>query len=176
MLFGTEADGAKARADVIATYRPALDRPGDREKGRAAFLKTCGTCHRAEGQGVEVGPDLATVATRSPEDILIHVLDPNREVAPNYLNYNVATIDGRVASGIIASESASALVLKRAEGISEVVPRSQVEAIASTGISLMPEGLEKELAPNDLADVIAFIRSIDATRPAAPQKPGDGAR
>ncbi|MDR3618928.1 MAG: HEAT repeat domain-containing protein [Paludisphaera borealis] len=160
-LFGSDADGTKARTAVIQTYRPALDRPGDRVKGRAAFLKTCGTCHKAEGQGVEVGPDLATVATRSPEDILTHVLDPNREVAPTYLNYNVATVDGRVVSGIIASESASALVLKRAEGVSEVVPRSQIEAVASTGISLMPEGLEKDLTPNDLADVIAFIRSIN---------------
>jgi putative heme-binding domain-containing protein len=172
-LFGTEAEGAGARAAVIQAYRPAIDHPGDREKGRAAFLKACGTCHKAEGQGTEVGPDLATVASRSPEDILTHVLDPNREVAPTYLNYNVATIDGRVVSGIIASESASALVLRRAEGVSEVVPRSQIETIASTGISLMPEGLEKDLTPGDLADVIAFIRSID---PNAAQNPPGAAK
>ena len=64
-------------------------------RGAAVFLKVCATCHRAGGQGVDVGPDLATVAGRSPEDLLLHMLDPNREVAPNYVNYNVATTDGR---------------------------------------------------------------------------------
>ena len=124
------------------------------------FKKTCATCHRVQGQGTDVGPDLATVAGRSPDDLLLHVLDPNREVAPNYVNYNVATTDGRTVSGIIASESAAALTLKRAEGVTEVVPRSQIEAVASTGLSLMPEGLEKGLAPQDLADLIAFIKSL----------------
>ena len=162
--FG-DADAPRARGAVIAAYRPALDGEGDREKGRAVYLKNCATCHRAEGQGVEVGPDLATVASRSPEDILTHVLDPNREVAANYLNYNVATVDGRVISGIIASESAAALVLKRAEGVSEVVPRDQIDQIASTGISLMPEGLETDMPPADLKDLIAFVRSIRSASP-----------
>jgi len=162
--FG-DADAPRARGAVIAAYRPALDGEGDREKGRAVYLKNCATCHRAEGQGIEVGPDLATVASRSPEDILTHVLDPNREVAANYLNYNVATVDGRVISGIIASESAAALVLKRAEGVSEVVPRDQIDQIASTGISLMPEGLETDMPPADLKDLIAFVRSIRSASP-----------
>ncbi|MDG3002677.1 PVC-type heme-binding CxxCH protein [Paludisphaera mucosa] len=164
-LFGS-ADAPRERAAVIAAFRPALDGEGDREKGRAVYLKTCATCHRAEGQGVEVGPDLATVAARSPEDVLTHVLDPNREVAANYLNYNVATVDGRVISGIIASESTAALVLKRAEGVAEVVPRDQIEQIASTGISLMPEGLEKDLTSADFKDLIAFVRSIRSASPA----------
>jgi putative heme-binding domain-containing protein len=71
-----------------------------------------------------------------------------------------------VVSGIIAEESAAALVLKRAEGASDVIPREQIETVASTGISLMPEGLEKGLSTQDLADLIAFVRSI---RPAPPK-------
>jgi putative heme-binding domain-containing protein len=91
------------------------------------------------------------------------VLDPNREVASNYVNYNVALDDGRVVSGIIASETASALTLKRAEGVTDVVPRSQIEAVTSTGLSLMPDGLEKGLTAQDFADLIAFVKSIPAT-------------
>jgi putative heme-binding domain-containing protein len=157
-LFGADAPGG--RAAVLVAFRPSLEGEGDREKGMAVYVKACATCHKAEGQGVEVGPDLATVASRTPEDILTHVLDPNREIASNYLNYNVETADGRVVSGIIASESAAALVLKRAEGVTEVVPRDEIEQIASTGISLMPEGLEKDLTPDDFRDLIAFVRSI----------------
>jgi len=161
-LFGSATDASAERAATLKTYQAALEREGDREKGKVVYQQHCATCHQAEGLGVAVGPDLATVATRSPDDLLVHILDPNREVASNYLNYNVATVDGRVVSGIIASESASALVLKRAEGVSEVVPRDQIEEIGSTGISLMPEGLEKEMTPADTADLIAFIRSIQS--------------
>ncbi|WP_337175741.1 PVC-type heme-binding CxxCH protein [Paludisphaera sp.] len=157
-LFG--ADAPRERSAVIAAFRSALDGEGDRERGKAVHVKACATCHKAEGQGVEVGPDLATVAARTPEDLLLHILDPNREIAANYLNYNVETADGRVVSGIIASESAAALVLKRAEGVTEVVPRDEIEQVASTGISLMPEGLEKDLTPEEVRDLIAFVRSI----------------
>ena len=159
---------SRDRSQVVAAYRPAIELPGNRERGRDLFTKTCATCHQAEGHGTDVGPNLATVTNRSPEDLLVHILDPNREVAPNFVNYNVATEDGRVISGIIAEESAAALLLKRAEGASDVVPREQIEAVASTGLSLMPEGLEKGLTPQDFADLIAFVRSI---RPVAPSTP-----
>jgi putative heme-binding domain-containing protein len=124
------------------------------------FSKTCATCHQAEGLGVDVGPNLATVASRSPEDLLVHILDPNRELAPNFVNYNVALEDGRVASGIIASESANAISLKRAQGATDVIARDQITVISATGVSLMPEGLEKELSHQDIADLIVFLRSI----------------
>ena len=151
-----------ARGDVIASFRKALNLEGDREKGKAVFKKVCATCHKAEGTGVDVGPNLATVTGRTPEDLLIHILDPNREVAANFVNYNIATTDGRVVTGLIAEESVNALTLKRAEGVADVVPRSRIEAISSTGQSLMPEGLEKGLEAKDLADLIRYVRSIQA--------------
>src|SRR5262249_10958161 len=141
-VLAAEVLPARDRSQVVASYRRSLELAGNHQRGRAVFLKACSTCHQAEGQGVEVGPNLATVTNRSSEDLLVHILDPNREVAPNYLNYNVATEDGRIRSGIIAGESSLALVLKRAEGASDVVPRDQIESITSTGISLMPEGVE----------------------------------
>jgi putative heme-binding domain-containing protein len=162
-ILGAESSVSSDRQVARDALRPALALEGIASRGRAVFLKACATCHRAGGQGIEVGPDLATVAGRPPEDLLLHVLDPNREVASNYVNYNVALSDGRVVSGIIASETAAALTLKRAEGVSDEVPRSQIEAITSTGLSLMPDGLEKGLTAQDFADLIAFVRSIPAT-------------
>jgi putative membrane-bound dehydrogenase-like protein len=152
------------RARVVAEARWALELRGDTEKGRAIFRSQCATCHRAEGQGAEVGPDLATVAGRSPEDLLTQILDPNRGVSPVYVDYAVATADGRVLSGLIAEETATSVTLKRAEGATDVVPRAQVESIASTGRSLMPEGLEKDLGPQALADLIAFLRGLSPAR------------
>jgi putative membrane-bound dehydrogenase-like protein len=148
------------RGEVIAQWRKALELPGVADRGKGVFVKACATCHVAEGQGARVGPDLATVASRSPDDLLVHILDPNREVAPNYLNYTVALKDGRTLSGLIAEESAGALTLKRAEGATDVVLRGQIEEIASTGLSLMPEALDQGVDPQGLSDLIAYIRSL----------------
>jgi putative membrane-bound dehydrogenase-like protein len=151
---------AQKRGQVALAYRPALALEGDREKGRVVFEKLCSTCHQVQGRGTDVGPDLATVAHRSPDDLLLHVLEPNREVAPNYVNYLVVTQSGRIVSGIIAEERATSIVLRRALGATDVVPRDQIEEIASTGMSLMPEGLEKGLSQQDMADLISFLRSL----------------
>jgi putative heme-binding domain-containing protein len=150
------------RAKILESFRPTLALRGDVEHGQAVFKATCATCHVAGNLGIEVGPNLATVANRTPEDILVHILDPNREVAANYVNYTVATDDGRVLTGLIAEETASAVTLKRAEGASDIVPRNRIEQIASNGQSLMPEGLEKGLSPQDFADLIAFLKALPA--------------
>ncbi|MDR3633649.1 MAG: c-type cytochrome, partial [Isosphaeraceae bacterium] len=163
-------DPSTDRGRVIASYRKALALDGTREKGRAVFKKVCATCHKAEGEGTDVGPNLATITGRTPEDLLIHILDPNREVPPQYINYSVATADGRVVTGLIAEESANAVTLKRAEGATDVVPRNRIEEIASTGLSLMPEGLEKGLEPQDFADLIAFLRGLQGNGPTTPAR------
>jgi len=168
---GARLSTSGARDALIASYRPALALAGRREQGRVVFGKVCATCHQAEGRGTQVGPDLATVSSRTPEDLLVHILDPNREVAPNYINYNVATTDGRVVSGMIAEETAGAIVLKRAEGVSDQIAREQIDSISSTGVSLMPEGLEKDVSAQELADLMAFVRSIQPAKPAIPAAP-----
>lgn len=153
------------RTQVILALKPALTLEGKRDHGRTVFKATCATCHKAEDMGVEVGPNLATVTNRSPEDLLVHILDPNREVPANYVNYSVATTDGRVVTGLIASETGNAIVLKRAEGATDTVIRDQIEQIAASGQSLMPEGLEKGLNAQDFADLIAFLKSLQPKQP-----------
>lgn len=170
-VVGSDVLASRDRNRIIAAYRPAVQLAGDREKGREIFVRVCATCHQAEGRGINVGPDLATVVSRSPDDLLGHILDPNREVAPNFVNYNVAMQDGRVVSGIIADESAGAITLKRAEGVTDAIARDRIETISSTGLSLMPEGLEKGLSPQDLANLIVFVKSI---RPSSTPVHGTG--
>ena len=156
-LLGDSA-ATSDRSAVIDAYQDAID--GDAERGRAVFRRVCATCHKAEGDGQEVGPDLATVSNRTREDLLIHILDPNREVLPQYLNYNVATLDGRILSGQVASESPNAITLRRAEGVTDVVPRDQIDEIASTGLSLMPEGIESDVTREEMADLISYLKRL----------------
>ena len=145
---------------------PTIGRPwrssGNSDRGRAVYERRCATCHRFGNSGHAVGPDLVSVQNKSPADLLIAILDPSREAQPNYVAYTVVTRQGTVYNGLIAAESAAGVTLRRAEGKEDRILRSQIDELVSTGKSLMPEGLEKDIPPDQMADLIAFIKSIPA--------------
>jgi putative membrane-bound dehydrogenase-like protein len=147
------------RAKVIADYEPALE-SGDSTRGAAIFRRTCVACHKVGSEGYTVGPELVSVKNKSPRDLLLAILDPNREALPQYIGYTAATDDGRVFSGILAADTGTSITLRRSEGKEDVIPRDQLETLKSTGQSLMPVGMEKDLTPQDMADVIAWIRGL----------------
>ncbi len=148
------------RQEVVDAYMPALKLPGDAARGKELFAKACATCHRAENVGHEIGPNLAAMQNRGPEAILLNVLDPSREVNPQYVTYVVATRDGRTLTGMIAAETATSITLKRAENQTDLLLRADIEELRGTGTSLMPDGLEKDLTPQGLADLIAYLLGL----------------
>ena len=85
------------------------------------------------------------------------MIDPNREVNPQYLNYVLLTQDGRAVTGMVAAETASSVTLRRAESASDTVLRVDIEELKSTGLSIMPEGMEKSINVQDMADIISFL-------------------
>jgi putative heme-binding domain-containing protein len=153
------AQQSQPRQAVVDAYRSALGMKGDPTSGSAVFKKLCASCHRLGNEGVEVGPDLATLTDKSPESLLVAVLDPNRAFETKYAAFAIATVDGRVLNGLISSESATAVTLRRQEGKDEVLLRSEIAEMTASGQSLMPEGVEKDLKPRDLADLIAYLVS-----------------
>jgi putative membrane-bound dehydrogenase-like protein len=177
-VFAVETSG---RQEVLTAYREALRTPGDPDAGARLFQKTCATCHRLGNAGVDVGPDLAALTDRSPESLLAAILDPNRAFEAKYANFTVQTTDGRVLTGLVASETATAVTLRRQEGKEDVLLRTEIEAMAGSGQSLMPEGLEKDLKPRDVADLIAYLgtagpppKSIAGNRPELVKASADG--
>ena len=118
---------------------------GDRERGKAVFKTHCSTCHRLEGVGQQVGADLAAVRDRGLDSVLLNILDPNREVKPQYLSYVLVTTSGRVLTGMITAETANSLTIRKPDGGEETVLRLQIDELRSTGLSYMPEGLEKQI-------------------------------
>ncbi len=160
-VFGRSID---SRQTVLEQFRPALMLKGDPTAGASVFRRLCISCHRLGSQGSDVGPDLSTIQDRSTEALLTAILDPNRAVETKYLAFAVATIDGRVFNGIISSESASSVRLRRPDGQEVALLRSEIEEMGSIGRSLMPEGLERDLSPRDLADLIAFLNSRPGSR------------
>ncbi|MGE0606301.1 MAG: PVC-type heme-binding CxxCH protein [Pirellulales bacterium] len=148
------------RQDIVVAYRPALEMEGDVVRGKAAFKKICAACHKLDGVGHEIGPNLATLQNRGAEAILLNVLDPNREVNPQFVNYVAVTNDGRSLTGMISAETATSVTLKRAESANDTVLRIDLDTLESTRQSLMPEGVEKQLDKQGMADLIAYLLTI----------------
>jgi putative heme-binding domain-containing protein len=131
---------------------------GDAVRGQKVYAAHCANCHRLLGQGVVVGPDLASVRGRAKEALLVDILDPNRAVDPAHLDYIVVTQNGQVFNGMIGTETATGVTLRRAERQETTVLRKDIAEMRSTGVSLMPEGLDKLVQPQDLADLLELLR------------------
>ncbi|MGE3808409.1 MAG: c-type cytochrome, partial [Gemmataceae bacterium] len=150
-----------ARGKIVADYQPALELQPDAARGKLLFKKNCSVCHRLENEGVEVGPDLlAALRNKSPQALLIDILDPSREVDPRYINYVVTTKAGKQYTGMISVETPTSLTLRRAEKAEDTILRNQLDEVIATSKSIMPEELEKQLGRQDVADVIAYLLSV----------------
>jgi putative heme-binding domain-containing protein len=152
--------GGTDRRAVLEASRPVLELQGDGKRGAAIFQKRCSSCHRQNGVGHEVGPNLASLTSREPGLLLNAILDPSAAVEAKYLNFVAVTTAGRSVAGMLTTETATGLTFLAAEGKTETLLRAEIEELRSTGKSLMPEGLEKELSQQDLADVIEFVRGL----------------
>lgn len=148
-----------SRQQVLEAYHSALSLTGDVESGRAVFKRVCASCHQHREIGNDFGPKLATLVQKSNDYLLTAILDPNVASEAKYRGYSIATRDGKVYSGLILEETATSLKLIRPDGKSESILRTEIEEMVNTGRSFMPEGLEKDLTPQQIADLIQFIRS-----------------
>jgi putative heme-binding domain-containing protein len=146
-----------ARKDVVAAYQKALDLKGDAKAGKEIFKKNCAACHRIDGVGEQIGAELGAIKDRGPEFILLNVLDPNREVLPKFITYYVQTDSGRTYTGMIMAETATSITLRRPDGTQDTILRVNIEELRSTGMSFMPEGLEKSINHQEMADLIAYL-------------------
>lgn len=147
------------RNAVMAKYQPAIDKKGDAVRGRAIFEKNCVTCHRVDNIGVNVGPDIGDTRDKTPAYLLTNILDPNRAVDANYFGYTLITKQGKVLTGLIKSETASSITIRLPEGKEETILRTDVDELKSSGLSLMPVGVEKTITIEQMADLIAFLKN-----------------
>lgn len=146
------------RETLVTTYRPALQVGGNAAVGALIFKERCAGCHRMAGVGSVVGPDLSLLKSWTPEALLVAIVDPNRSFEAGVVGYHVRTRDGRERTGLIVDETPNTLSIRSRGGHDEEVPRSTIETMVSTGRSLMPESGESDWQPNDLADLIAFLK------------------
>ena len=148
---------------MIAAYQPALAITGDAERGKAIFLRECTICHRFGNQGHDIGPNLSDYGRKrlSPASLMAQILDPNRELSSNFVNYVVVLNDGKILNGIIASQTPGSITLKREKNATVVILRKDIDEIKSSGKSLMPEGLEKNINHQQMTDLLSFLLKIN---------------
>lgn len=158
-LLGKVAVGN--RPEVVKSFSNALTLQGDARKGHDTYLQRCSTCHRLAGEGFSLGPDLESVRANGKETLLGNLLDPNREVMPKYVDYFVETKDGESYSGLVVSENESTLTLRQPNGQETQLARANLQSVRSLGQSMMPEGLEEGLTPQDLADLMQYILTAE---------------
>jgi len=148
----------KDRQEVLARYTEALALPRDAVRGDAVFQRQCAKCHRVKEQGYVVGPDLANTIQRTDEMLVSDMLDPSNQLTAGYNSYTAVTEDGRIYNGVLAAESATHVTLRREEGKEDTILRKDIEEMAASRTSLMPEKVELEIKPQEMVDLIAYLR------------------
>lgn len=148
----------KDRREIISRYVTALANSRDSRRGKAVFEKQCTKCHRLQEKGHSVGPELSSITRRSDETLVADVLDPSSQITAGFNDYTVVTEAGRIFTGVLAAETATSVTLRREEGKEDTILRRDIDEMAASSISMMPDNLEKEVSPPDVADLIAYLR------------------
>ena len=146
---------AKAKNELIAQFTPIVEQPGDAAKGKLLFSAACAICHKLGDLGKDVAPPLVGMGAHGPAELLIHVIDPNREVDPSFYAWNITKKSGETLAGVIASENAASVTLRNQAGDFEI-KKDDIKERLNTKMSLMPEGLEG-LGAENIRDILAFI-------------------
>jgi putative heme-binding domain-containing protein len=131
--------------------------PGDPNIGVQVFKGLCAQCHKIHGEGQDVGPDITANGRSDFEQLLSNVFDPSLVIGAGYVAVTVITTKGQTITGLLVEDNAQRVVLKLQGGKTETIARAQVEEIQSSSVSLMPEQLEKQLKPQEIADLFAFL-------------------
>lgn len=159
-------DAARDARDPLANWRECLT-GGDAAEGRRTFIKrqdaACFRCHKIQGEGGEVGPELAGLGQKQPREYLLEaILFPNKTVAPGFESVLVTLKDGRSHAGVVKSESATELVLQTMEdGIPELVKLRPADVkTRDRGLSSMPEELGSMLTKRDVRNLVEFLATL----------------
>ena len=151
----------------LPPIRELIRRDGDPNRGRAVFAKAgassaaCASCHRVQGQGQWVGPDLSTIGTKyGKEELLRSILYPSAAIGYNFKSNVLALSDGRTLTGLVVEEAPDRIVLKLADGKRQTIRPADVDDRKVSEVSLMPEGLAEAMSDRDLVDLIAFLATL----------------
>src|SRR5262249_3216761 len=160
-----EKHWGKVRPTTAAEKLAEMDRVGkivangngDAAGGKVIFTNTCAKCHKLFGDGGQVGPELTGYERDNLRYWLENIVDPSALVRDEFVAFVVETKDGRSLTGIIVAQDKATVSLRQNDGTTIRLPREQIEDLAASPISLMPEDVLKDLKDQQLRDLFAYL-------------------
>ncbi len=147
------------RAKVLQRYEAAIGMNGDAARGRQVFERVCAKCHKLDGVGHDVGPDLATVRNRSPQLILPDIIMPNKSIAQGYEAYVVETKSSGMIEGVMGAQTPTTVTIRHEDGKQDLIRREEIREMRVTNLSAMPEDLDKQVTVEQMADLLRYLKS-----------------
>ncbi len=145
------------RQKVIEDLKHLLAKSGSVETGKKMFTQHCAKCHKYAGEGTQIGPDLTGFAVHPKEELLIHIIDPSRSVEGNFKAYRVVTADERTIIGILGATTGTSVEVIDGEAKRHALAKDDIASLKETDKSLMPEGFEKVMKPEEMGDLLEFL-------------------
>lgn len=145
---------------------------GDRLRGEKLFhgdRAKCSGCHKVDGKGGSVGPDLSGVADRRIEELFRDIAEPSATIHPNFNAYTVALKDGRVIVGVVRAVGPDKIRVTDSDAKAAEILRSEVEELRPSGTSIMPVGLVGAIGEQETRDILAYLRSSERARTTSPK-------
>jgi putative membrane-bound dehydrogenase-like protein len=155
----TATDTATAMQAYEHKLRDVLAHTGDPQRGAATFKTYCSQCHTFNGAGGRVGPDLSGIRNQPADALLLHIVVPDYEITPGYQAYAVQTRDDRTIFGRLESEAPNSITVRDASGQSHTILRTDIKSMTAATTSLMPIGLDQAMSSQELADLIAYLKT-----------------
>jgi putative heme-binding domain-containing protein len=146
--------------EINRTYQAALQKQGDAINGKNIYQQQCALCHQVRGKmGVTLGPDLGTIHNWSKDAIMANILAPNQSISSGYELWDVELNNGESIQGIISSETPGAISLRNIGAAEKTIRRQDIKSLKALPMSIMTEGLEKQITVDEMADLLAFLKS-----------------
>jgi len=154
-----EQPGDADKKRLISHYQSIDPSHGDEVMGKELFKKHCAVCHSSMTGEDPIGASLDNLSKVDTETLLTAILDPNRAVDPQYHQYLIQLDDGRTIAGRILNESGTSISVAVSDGKRHEISRTEIESMKNIGISLMPEGLEQVLPPEQMTHLIRYLQN-----------------
>jgi putative heme-binding domain-containing protein len=145
--------------EINEAYQAAFELKGNEAKGMEVYQQNCGICHQIRGaMGVAIGPDLGTIHNWSPAAIMANILAPNSSIASGFDLWEVELKNGESVQGIISTETPNAITLRNVGSMEKTISRNDIQSLRALNMSSMPDGLDKQINQQQMADLLAFLR------------------
>ena len=158
------AETAKYTVEELYEYLKSDEAQGTASRGADVYVKAqCAKCHKFEGRGEALGPDLTTISSRfTRKELLESIIHPSQVISSQYTAKTIQTTDGRQITGLLVPGAGGETIVVQANGEKVTLTAGQIDLIKLSKLSAMPDGLLDPLTIEEVADLMAYLQGATA--------------